>query len=408
MSTRLNSLLHANIDLRASPLSLETTALQVSFGRAGLRYHRDGLSVRWWTNWGLLYRLLRANFDGAPSKAFPDPPEARESDGLARYLTGRRVTALQYDAGAVMVRFVDRDGREEVLTADLVVGADGARSTVKQLLKAPTSTQGQDGVRYSGYIAWRGAVARSAVSKETADYFPHHASFNVMGDKMYILWCVLYNLQNPFMATAFVQANKTSHSYVIPPDHGSFDPDDLMLNWLIYQNLDEGSPTEASIFTDKDGRRHQTTVPQGLLDPTVWAHHRDALTARMAPPFAEIVSKAPAPFVTKVRDDDSEQRQASFHDGHVVLVGDALATYRPNVGRATDMAAAQVLGLAEVWRGEKELAEWERDVCREARTVWLQSRMVSEFGRGTWWSFWRAVAASIWWGLRNKFGWVGR
>lgn len=197
-------------------------------------------------------------------------------------------------------------------------------------------------------------------------------------------------------------ANKRFSSYVIPTDHGSFDSDDLLLNWLIYQNLPCPSAAENEIFTDRTGVRRQTTVPQGQLDPSVWAKHRDVLTARLTPPFAEIVAKSPSPFVTKVF--DGLGSQASFHDGHVVLVGDALTAYRPNVGRATDMAATQLLGLAEVWKGSKPLEEWDGEACRAAKTVLLQSRVVSEMGRGTWFSFFGAVVASIWWGLQCKFG----
>lgn len=195
------------------------------------------------------------------------------------------------------------------------------------------------------------------------------------------------------------------HSYVIPTDHGSFDPDEVLLNWLIYQDLAEGSPEEAEIFTDKNGRRCQRTVPQGLLSPPVWERHRDALVRRMIPPFAELVSRSPTPFATKVG--EHLGGRASFHGGRVLLVGDALAAYRPNLGRATDQAAAHCLSLARVWRGEETLAAWDRESCLEARRVLLLSRVMSEFGRGTWLSLIGSITSYLWFNLRRKW-WSAR
>lgn len=193
------------------------------------------------------------------------------------------------------------------------------------------------------------------------------------------------------------------HSYVIPTDHGDFDPDELLLNWLIYQDLAEGSPEEDEIFTDINGRRCPRTVSPGLLRPDVWARHRAALVQRMTPPFAEVVARSPTPFATKVG--EHLGARASFCGGRVVLLGDALAAYRPNLGRATDQAAAHVLALARVWRGgQQDLAAWDREACLEARRVVLLSRIMSEFGRGTWFSFVGSIASYLWFNLRRKLG----
>ncbi|KUI74289.1 2,6-dihydroxypyridine 3-monooxygenase [Cytospora mali] len=98
-------------------------------------------------------------------------------------------------------------------------------------------------------------------------------------------------------------------------------------------NVAEGSADEAGIFTDANGHRYQRTVPQGFVDPHTWEGIRGPLVAHMAAPFAELVSATTSPFVTKVS--DVLGSQASFCDGHVVLVGDALATYRSHAGKAT-------------------------------------------------------------------------
>lgn len=223
-----------------------------------------------------------------------------------------------------------------------------------------------------------------------------------------------------YYAQSLLSPQPTHHSYVIPTDHGLFDPDELLLNWLVYQDLAEGSPEEAAIFTDRrDGRRCHTTVAPGALDPDVWARHRAALLPRMIAPFAEVVARSPVPFATKVREHavaaprgpgrttstttaSSSDYCCDRYDGRVVLVGDALATYRPNLGRATDQAAAHCLSLMHVWRGERTLAAWEGDACREAARVLLLSRIMSEFGKGTWFSLFRSVTSYLWYNLRSK------
>jgi 2-polyprenyl-6-methoxyphenol hydroxylase-like FAD-dependent oxidoreductase len=90
------------------------------------------------TSWDHFYRILRANFDGFAFKSCPNPPPRLENDGQARYVTGKRVTGLEYSDGIVTVRFVDVvTGEESHLDADFVIGADGLHSTVRRLIRAP-------------------------------------------------------------------------------------------------------------------------------------------------------------------------------------------------------------------------------------------------------------------------------
>ena len=117
------------------------------------------------TSWGLLYRILRANYDGLASDAVPNPPPPRKCDGKAEYLSGRKVTHLQDNNDSITVTFVDQNGTENSLTADLVIGADGLHSTVRTLVQAPTIKE------YSGYVAWRGTVLERDLPPETVVYF---------------------------------------------------------------------------------------------------------------------------------------------------------------------------------------------------------------------------------------------
>jgi 2-polyprenyl-6-methoxyphenol hydroxylase-like FAD-dependent oxidoreductase len=137
--------------------------------------------IRHLTSWGLLYHILRANFDGLASEAVPNPPPAKEGDGKTEYRAGQRVTNLQYENGAITVGFVGEDGVDGSLTADLVIGADGIHSTVRGLVQAPTIKE------YSSYVAWRGAVCESDLPIEVAEYFSNRTSINLL-KKTYIVW----------------------------------------------------------------------------------------------------------------------------------------------------------------------------------------------------------------------------
>jgi len=140
-------------------------------------------SPRQMSNWGCLYLILRANFDGMKSDTVPSPPGPKSGDGMAEYRSGKRVTGLKYDkeVGVVHVHFVDvMSGDEGIITTDLVIGADGVHSTVRDLLEAPTRRE------YAGYIAWRGTVPERLVSDETVQYFSNRLNFSLMKGTYFI------------------------------------------------------------------------------------------------------------------------------------------------------------------------------------------------------------------------------
>jgi 2-polyprenyl-6-methoxyphenol hydroxylase-like FAD-dependent oxidoreductase len=133
------------------------------------------------TSWGLLYRILRANFDGLASEAVPNPPPPRKGDGKAEYRSGKKVTNLQYGNGVVTVSFLNQDGTEDALTANLVIGADGLHSTVRTLLQAPTIRE------YSGYVSWRGTVPEKDLPSEVVQYFANRPTLSFLKGT-YLVW----------------------------------------------------------------------------------------------------------------------------------------------------------------------------------------------------------------------------
>lgn len=129
------------------------------------------------SNWGTLYLILRANFDGKTSEMVPDSPPGRKGDGKVEYRPGKRATGLSYDKemGIVHVQFEDvTTGEQDSISAEVVIAADGVHSTVRKILQVPSNK------KYSGYIGWRGTVPERLISPETVEYFSNRLNFSLM------------------------------------------------------------------------------------------------------------------------------------------------------------------------------------------------------------------------------------
>jgi hypothetical protein len=155
------------------------------------------------------------------------------------------------------------------------------------------------------------------------------------------------------------------------------------------------------IFTDSDGKVHSNTVNRGKVNPSVWEHYQSYGVKNMCAPFAELVSKTPQPFVTKINDLAFET--ASYFDDHVLLAGDAFASLRPNLALATEQVANQCLLLREVDEGKMTMAERHRQVALYAERFGLLSRVVACFGTGSRFALLRLLLQVIKLKLRIKF-----
>ena len=104
-------------------------------------------------------------------------------------------------------------------------------------------------------------------------------------------------------------------------------------------------------MTDFQGRKHCFTVPASNIQSRVWTSKKAHAESILPKVFAEIVAKTSDPFVHIITDVIAPN--LSFMDSKVLLVGDALAGFRPHVGSSTAQAALHAL-LVEKWiKGEK-------------------------------------------------------
>ncbi|TKA70744.1 hypothetical protein B0A49_07653 [Cryomyces minteri] len=337
-------------DLTHRPLAV-TSHLRHYLDVKGNEIHREEYAQQM-TSWDLLYYVLRANFDRVESGYCSLPP-VQDGEGQATYQYGHTVTALHDlgpDAG-VELSFRDRDGESDKTTADLVIAADGGSSTVRKLLQPDVER------KYVGYVAWRGTVPERSLSA---------AATAALAEKF----------------TFFHASGVQILAYLIPGPDGALEPGKRLMNWVWYVNYAAGSAAYRELMTDVDGKTHAVTLPVGKMAPRVWEKQKAVAAATLPPQVAEIVAKTEQPFIQAITDVLSPSN--TYLDGRVLLVGDALAGFRPHTAASTSQAAYDALMLDALLRGEMSRQEWAARTMEYARRV--QRRGVemgerSQFGR---------------------------
>jgi salicylate hydroxylase len=88
--------------------------------------------------------------------------DAVRSEPSIRLVMGRTVEAVENGSSQASLTWVSAGGTRETLTADVIVGADGVWSKVRQQLGDRTPPT------YRGYVAWRATFERSAAPAELA------------------------------------------------------------------------------------------------------------------------------------------------------------------------------------------------------------------------------------------------
>jgi 2-polyprenyl-6-methoxyphenol hydroxylase-like FAD-dependent oxidoreductase len=106
---------------------------------------------------------------------------------------------------------------------------------------------------------------------------------------------------------------------------------------------------------DSDGHHHRFTLPVGKVQPRLVELQKAYAFQVLSPQFAELVRETKMPFVQCITDVISPK--ADFMDGKVLLMGDALAGFRPHPAASTNQAAYQALSLEKVMKGEVEKEE---------------------------------------------------
>jgi 2-polyprenyl-6-methoxyphenol hydroxylase-like FAD-dependent oxidoreductase len=276
------------------------------------------------TSWNMLYATMRHSL----------PETCVHAD--------ETLASFEQAGGQVRARFAS--GRVE--TGDLLVGADGAHSTVrKQLLPAADPT-------YAGYVAWRGLVPEMALAAQHRALLDGVFAFQHEGDNMLL-------------------------EYMVPGEDGATQPGQRRWNWVWFRKI--AAHDLPAVLTDRAGRTHPFSLPPGALQDTYAATLRADADRLLAPPFRALVHATAEPFIQLILDLDVAQM--AF--GRVVLLGDAAFVPRPHTAGGAAKAAANALALAQALERpgrpvEQALHAWEAPQLRAGRALTASGRRMGD------------------------------
>ena len=249
------------------------------------------------TAWERVYRLLRDAL----------PPE--------RYHRGCGFTGFTQSATSVTAHF----SNSETVAADLLVGADGIRSTVRQHA-LPNALP-----RYVGYSAWRALIAEDAIPPAI-----HREMFG------YMTFCL--------------PPGEQMLGYPVAGPDNDLRPGHRRFNVIWYRPADEQTKLPW-LLTDDSGVMHAVSIPPPLIRRAAIAEMREASERLLAPQFKQIVRLINEPILQPIYDLESPHMAA----GRVAIVGDAAFVARPHVAAGVSKAADDAAVLAESLQAERDV-----------------------------------------------------
>ncbi|CAL1703035.1 unnamed protein product [Somion occarium] len=282
------------------------------------------------TSWDALYHILRANFDGMKSANVPNPPK---EEHWGEYRHGCGVTRLETSPDpsnkVITAHYVNPDGTPDTIEADMVIVSDGSGGSLHYQLCGKESQR-----TYAGYVAWRGTVLESKLSPATQEALVEKFTFH----------------HSPALQIL---------SYLVPGENGSVERGNRKLNWVWYNNIPHDSEHWKETMTDTEGNLHQYILRAPKIRPEVLEKQLQKARDVLPPSFCEAVEKTDYPFIQAIT--DSISSRAVFLEGRVVLLGDAVAGFRPHTAASTSQAAMHALFLEEFLSqyedGQKGLSE---------------------------------------------------
>ena len=118
-------------------------------------------------------------------------------------------------------------------------------------------------------------------------------------------------------------------------------------------------------MTDSEGKHHHITLPIGKMREEIKENQREYAKKVLPPQFADIVCGTKQPFIQAITDVISPKN--SFFGGKLLLIGDALAGFRPHTAASTSQAAFDAQKLYAMMSGQISLSQWEEETMDYAR-----------------------------------------
>ncbi|HYS67432.1 MAG TPA: FAD binding domain-containing protein [Paraburkholderia sp.] len=239
------------------------------------------------TSWSLLYSAMK--------HALP----------AAHLHAGETFSDFGMDGEQIVARF--ESGRSE--RADLLIGADGIRSTLRRRLLPEIVPA------YAGYVAWRGLVAEPDLPLFAANTLRERFTFQ-QGDEHSAL------------------------AYLIPGEGDSTVAGERRWNWVWYRKYNRDQLNE--LLVGRRGAARAFSLPPGTARSVDVEQLRLDAKALLGPTFRALVDATDDPFMQPIVD----LRTPKMVFGRVVLIGDAASVPRPHTAGSTAKAAANAHALA--------------------------------------------------------------
>ncbi|MBM3344261.1 MAG: FAD-dependent oxidoreductase [Betaproteobacteria bacterium] len=244
------------------------------------------------SSWGRLYRALK--------DAFP----------VDDYYFDKGLVSFTDDQSGVSATFSDGTTAQ----GDLIIGADGIRSTVRAQMLPQVQPQ------YAGYIAWRGLVPEAVLPEAI------HRQ------------CFMHNI-------VCYPDGEAMTMYAVPGPNNDVRPGHRAYNWVWYHPLRGGAGPNsfADHCSDSSGHFHGIAIPPALIRPELIAQMRALSHTALAPQCAQVIELTEQPFFQAIFDLESPL----LHVGRAAVLGDAAFVARPHVGMGVTKAALDAEALAD-------------------------------------------------------------
>lgn len=264
------------------------------------------------TSWNMLYGTMKQHL---PAEIFHP---------------GERFVRFEQHGDRITACFAS--GRVE--TGDLLVGADGARSAVREQVIPGLVPD------YAGYVAWRGLVPEEELPASAADVLAGTFAFQ----------------QGP---------GHLMLEYLVPGEGQSIQEGHRRWNWVWYQKVEHGDELSA-LMSDRFGVHHAFSMPPGAPKDEDLALLMQTSRDLLAPTFQTLLEATKEPFVQAIL--DLQVPRMVF--GRAVLLGDAAFVPRPHTAGSTAKAAANALALAKALQPlgsdiDEALSDWQTGQLRE-------------------------------------------
>jgi 2-polyprenyl-6-methoxyphenol hydroxylase-like FAD-dependent oxidoreductase len=267
------------------------------------------------TSWNMLYALLR--------QAVPD----------ACMHAGETLVGVEQSDENVRAVFAGN----RVETGDLLVAADGLRSTVRSQLFPALAPA------YAGYVAWRGLVPEDHLNPDGSAQLSGRFAAQ-QGDRQMIL------------------------AYLVPGEDRSVASGRRRWNWVWYRRVPRADLD--TLLVDRHGIAHPFSMPPGVLPDQQVRALSDIGGVELAPVFSDLIRQTEEPFIQAIYD----LAVSRMVEGRVVLVGDAAFVPRPHTAGSTAKAAADAMHLAQALQHDDgrlaaRLQGWESARLRAGRAM---------------------------------------